>query len=199
MSNISLEQARKNLEQEVHGDGFDAVKARARAIWNKELGKLETTGGTEKQRTIFYTALYRSMSRMTDYTEDGKYFSGFDRQVHDTEGHDFYAGDGLWDTYRCMHPLQLLLDPKRQQDMVRSYIRMYEQSGWLPSFPTLSGDSAVMIGHHSSALITDVYLKGYRDFDVQKAYEGMKKNAMEATLLPVASRRADGTRPKCTS
>ncbi len=121
---------------------------------------------------------------MTDYTEDGRYYSGYDREVHDADGHDFYADDGLWDTYRSLHPLQLILDPKRQLNMVRSYVRMYEQSGCLPSFPAITGDQAVMIGHHTAALIANVYLKGYRDFDVQKAYEGMKKNAMEATMLP---------------
>ena len=184
ISDIGIEQARKNLQKEIPEWGFDQVKAQGRAVWNRELGKIAITGGTEKQRTVFYTALYRSLGRMTDYTEDGKYYSGYDQQVHDAGGHRFYAGDGLWDTYRSMHPLQLILDPKRQQDMVRSYIRMYEQSGWMPSFPTIAGDQAVMIGHHSSALIADTYAKGYRDFDVEKAYEGMKKNAMESTMLP---------------
>jgi predicted alpha-1,2-mannosidase len=184
ISNIGIEQAHKSLQEEIPAWGFDQVKARGRAVWNRELSKIAITGGTEKQRTIFYTALYRSLARMTDYTEDGRYYSGYDKQIHDAGGHDFYTGDGLWDTYRSMHPLQLILDPKRQQNMVRSYIRMYEQSGWLPSFPSVAGDQAVMIGHHSSALIADTYAKGYRDFDVEKAYEGMKKNAMEATMLP---------------
>ena len=184
VSYISIEQARKNLQKEIPAWGFDQVKARTRAVWNQALGKIAVKGGTEKERTIFYTALYRSMSRMTNHTEDGKYYSGYDNQVHDTGGHDFYAGDGLWDTYRSMHPLQLILDPKRQEDMVRSYIRMYEQSGWMPSFPSIAGDGAVMIGHHSAAFITDTYMKGYRDFDAEKAYAGMKRNAMEATILP---------------
>ena len=162
ISNIGIEQAHKNLQKEIPEWGFDQVKARGRAVWNRELGKIVITGGTEKQRTIFYTALYRSLGRMTNYTEDGKYYSGYDKQVHDAGGHDFYAGDGLWDTYRSLHPLQLILDPKRQQDMVRSYVRMYEQSGWLPSFPSIAGDQAVMIGHHSAALIADTYAKGYR-------------------------------------
>ena len=64
----------------------------------------------ERQRTIFYTALYRSLGRMTDITEDGRYFSGYDHKVHESDGHDFYVDDGLWDTYRSLHPLQLLLD-----------------------------------------------------------------------------------------
>ena len=184
ISYISAEQARCNLEREIPSRTFEQVKSDTRAIWNHALRAIDTVGGTERQRTIFYTALYRSLSRMTDITEDGRYFSGYDHSVHDAMGHDFYVDDGLWDTYRSMHPLQLLLEPERQQDMIRSYLRMYEQSGWLPSFPFVAGDQAVMIGHHVAAFILDAYTKGYRDFDVEKAYQGMRKNATEATMRP---------------
>jgi predicted alpha-1,2-mannosidase len=184
ISYISTEQARKNLEREIPRWTFDRVKLQTRAAWNSALTGIEVTGGTERQRTIFYTSLYRSLGRMTDITEDGKYFSGYDHAVHDAEGHDFYIDDGLWDTYRSLHPLQLLLNAKQQEDMVRSYVRMYEQSGWLPSFPSVAGDQAVMIGHHAAPFILDVYAKGYRDFDVEKAYSAIRKNATEATMLP---------------
>ena len=184
VSYISADQARRNLQREIPAWEFDKVKASTRDEWNKALGRVATVGGTERQRTIFYTALWRSMGRMTDITEDGRYFSGYDYKVHDAEGHDFYVDDGMWDTYRSMHPLQILLDAHRQEDMVRSYIRMYEQSGWMPSFPSVAGDQQVMIGHHASPMILDLYNKGYRDFDVQEAYAAMKKNATETTLLP---------------
>ena len=183
-SYISAEQARRNLQREVPGWKFDQVKADTKDVWNRSLGRVEVSGGTERQRTIFYTALYRSLGRMTDITEDGRYFSGFDHAVHNADGHDFYVDDGLWDTYRSLHPLQLLLEPSRQQDMIRSYLRMYEQSGWLPSFPSAAGEQAVMIGHHAAAFILDAYEKGYRDFDLERAYAAMRKNATEATMLP---------------
>jgi predicted alpha-1,2-mannosidase len=121
---------------------------------------------------------------MTDITEDGKYFSGYDEKVHDANGHDFYVDDGVWDTFRSEHPLQTLLDARQQEDIVRSYIRMFQQSGWMPSFPSAAGEQAVMIGHHAAELILDLYEKGYRDFDVEAAYAGIRKNATEATLLP---------------
>ncbi len=184
ISYISADQARSNLEHEIPAWNFDAVKSQTRALWNHALGKIEITGGTEAQRTIFYTALYRSLQRMTDITEDGKYFSGYDGSVHNADGHDFYVDDGLWDTYRSLHPLQLLLDPQRQEDMIRSYLRMYEQSGWLPSFPSVGGEQAVMIGHHAAQFILDTYEKGYRDFNVEEAYAAVRKNATEATMLP---------------
>jgi predicted alpha-1,2-mannosidase len=184
-SNISLDEARSNLLADIPKPSFDAAKASARAIWNRELGKLAIEGGTERERTIFYTALYRAMGRPNDMTEAGDlFYSGMDRQVHPAEGHDFYVNDGFWDTYRSLCPLQLLLDPQRQIDEVRSLLRQYDEGGWLPTIPTLSADGASMIGHHATAFITDLYMKGYRDFDVEKAYAGMRKNATEATLLP---------------
>ena len=184
ISYISVDQAHRNLEREIPEWKFDEVKAQTREVWNQALSKIDIDGGTERQRTIFYTALYRALTRMTDVTEDGKYFSGYDMQVHEAEGHDFYVDDGLWDTFRSMHPLQLLLDGKQQEDMVRSYIRMYQQSGEMPSFPSIAGEQPVMIGHHAAELILDTYAKGYRDFDLATAYAAVRKNATEETLLP---------------
>jgi predicted alpha-1,2-mannosidase len=184
VSFISAEQARRNLQREIPRWNFDEVKQTTKQVWNTALGAIQTSGGTERQRRIFYTALYRSLSRMTDVTEDGRYFSAYDHKVHEADGHDFYVDDGTWDTFRSLHPLQLLLDDNRQQDMIRSYLRMYEQSGWLPSFPSLAGDQPVMIGHHAAQMILDTYAKGYRDFDLREAYEGLKKDALETTLRP---------------
>lgn len=184
ISFISAEQARQNLQREIPDWNFETVKAEMREVWNNALSAIEIQGGTQRQRTIFYTALYRSLERMTDITEDGRYYSGFDHAVHDAKGRDFYVDDGLWDTYRSLHPLQLLLNAQQQEDMIESYLRMYEQSGWLPSFPSAAGEQAVMIGHHAAQFILDTYEKGYRDFDVDEAYAAMRKNATEATMLP---------------
>ena len=137
ISYISVEQAHRNLQREIPDWNFEQVKSQARNVWNQALGAVTTVGGTGQQRTIFYTALYRSMGRMTDITEDGKYWSGYDNAVHNADGHDFYVDDGMWDTFRSLHPLQLLLNANRQEDMIRSYIRMYQQSGWLPTFPSV--------------------------------------------------------------
>ena len=121
---------------------------------------------------------------MTDITEDGKYWSGYDHSVHEAEGHDFYIDDGLWDTYRSLHPLQLLLDSKRQEEMIRSYVRMDEQGGVLPSFPSVAGEQAVMIGHHAAAMFLDTYAKGYRDFDLERSYAAVRKAVTQTTMIP---------------
>ncbi|MGO8785894.1 MAG: GH92 family glycosyl hydrolase [Terriglobia bacterium] len=184
VSYISVEQARRNVEREIPAWDFAAVKNGARDEWNKALGRIAVSGGSEDEKTIFYTALYRSLWGMADITEDGRYYSGYDKQVHSTDGHDFYVDDSLWDTYRSEHPLELLLSPSRQLDMVSSYIRMYEQSGWMPRDPTVGGPGEWMIGNHSASLIADTYAKGYTDFDAEKAYEGIRKNATQGTVLP---------------
>ena len=184
ISYISMEQAHRNLLRDIPGWNFEETKKQARAAWSNALDAVETVGGTERQRTIFYTALYRSLGRMTDVTEDGRYYSGYDHSVHDAEGHDFYIDDGLWDTYRSLHPLQMLLDARQQEDMIRSYIRMGQQSDWVPSFPSIAGEQAVMIGHHAASFILDAYAKGYRDFDLNAAYKELRKTATESTMIP---------------
>lgn len=184
-SYIDRQQAAFNLQQETGILGFDEIAARAQSIWDETLGRIEVEGGSEQQKRIFYTSLYRVHQRMINISEYGRYYSAFDHCVHEDDT-DFYTNDGLWDTYRGAHPLQLLLDPKRQTDMIRSYLRMYSQSGWMPSFPALSGDRGVMIGKHSTAMITDAYIKGLRDFDAELAWEAMVKNEEEATKLPWA-------------
>nr|WP_291957565.1 GH92 family glycosyl hydrolase [Mahella sp.] len=184
LSYIDVDQAYQNLMHEIQDWNFEHVKNSAKEVWNKALSSIEVKGGTQKQLAIFYTSLYRAMTRMVNVTEYGRYCSNYDKKVHDSEGHDFYVNDGLWDTYRCMHPLQLIIDSKRQMDMIRSYLHIYDNTGYLPTFPDLDEDHHAMIGNHGAAFITDTYIKGYDDFDVEKAYEAMRKNALECTKLP---------------
>ncbi len=180
MSHISIQQAQRNLVREIPEWDFDAAKAKARAVWNKALGKIAVKGGTEEERTIFYTALYRTMGWPVNWVEEDRYYSPVDKQVHPAGGRAFYPSDGaLWGRYRSQLPLQLLIDPHRQANLVRSFLSMYDQSGRM-----MGTGRRVMIGHHVAALVLDNYVKGFRDFNLQKAYEGLKKNAMEMTLLP---------------
>jgi predicted alpha-1,2-mannosidase len=121
---------------------------------------------------------------MVNISENGQYFSGYDNAIHKDQGISTYVDDWAWDTYRAQHPLQTLINPQEQRNKLTSYIRMYEQSGSIPLFPTLSGDLGCMNGNHPSAIICDAYRKGMTGFDVEKAFEGLKKRAMESTMLP---------------
>lgn len=184
ISYIDAQQAAINLQKETSNKSFESIKDESHRIWANDLGKIKVVGGTEREKRIFYTSLYRSMERMVNISEDGRYYSGYDGQIHDDGGRPFFVDDWLWDTYRSLHPLMLILNPSQQADMVESYIRMYEQSGWMPGFPQFYGDFPAMIGFHSAALVWDTYQKGARNFDVEMAYSGLKKNAMQATMLP---------------
>jgi len=184
ISYIDENQAAKNLQKETNGKSFESIKEEGHQIWENELGKIQVEGGTERQKRIFYTSLYRCEERMVNISENGRYYSGYDCKIHDDGGRPFFVDDWLWDTYRSLHPLMLILNPAQQADMVQSYTKMYEQSGWMPTFPQFYGDFPAMIGFHSAALVWDTYQKGIRDFDIEKAYEGLKKNATQATMLP---------------
>ncbi len=184
ISYIDADQARENLLHETEGKTFKQVVKESHLIWKEALNRIRVSGGTEKQMRIFYTSLYRANERMIDISEYGRYYSAYDKQVHPDEGRPFYVDDWLWDTFRSQHPLLTILKPDRQAEVIQSYVNMFEQSGWMPGFPQFSGDSPAMIGFHSASLVWDAYQKGITRFDVGKAYEGLKKNAMEATMLP---------------
>ncbi|HLZ87112.1 MAG TPA: GH92 family glycosyl hydrolase [Puia sp.] len=183
ISFISPEQAIKNFHEEIAHPGFEAVEQHARQAWSSIMNRIRVEGGTAAQRRTFYTALYRCHERMVDITEDGRYYSGYSHQV-ESDPRPFYVDDWSWDTYLALHPLRTILHPAQEEDMLQSYVRMYKQSGWMPTFPVLFGDYACMNGFHSSVTFLDAWRKGLRNFDSNTAYEGMRKNAVEATLLP---------------
>jgi predicted alpha-1,2-mannosidase len=183
LSFISAEQAKKNYSNELKTTTFDQQVKLGEAAWSKVINQIKSTGGTEAQKRSFYTALYRCYERMVDITEDGQYYSGYDKQVHKTT-RPFYVDDWVWDTYLAHHPLRTILNPAQEGDMLNSYVLMYQQSGWVPTFPLLYGDNPCMNGFHSTITFLDGYRKGIRNYDVNVAYEGMLKNATQATMLP---------------
>lgn len=183
ISYISVDQAKRNLYNEINDFDLEKLALRARNSWNQALDKIQIAGGTEDQKTTFYTALYRAHERMINISEDGKYFSAYDGKIHEDDGVDFWVDDWVWDTYLALHPLQILLNPKDQEQKLASYIRMYEQSGWMPTFPCVFGDAHCMNGNHAAGVFTDALHKGLR-FDVKKAFEGMKHTVMTESMIP---------------
>jgi len=183
ISFISVAQARENLAKEIPDWDMTKVHSKATASWNKTLSQINIEGGTDAQKRVFYTSLYRSYERMVDINEYGKYYSAYDKKVH-TSDKPFFVDNWLWDTYIALEPLQTILNPKMEGDKIQSYVQMYEQSGWMPSFALTFGDDPCMTGNHAAAWFLDAYNKGVVNFDLKKAYEGVKKNSLEATLLP---------------
>ncbi|MEJ7738344.1 MAG: GH92 family glycosyl hydrolase [Chitinophagaceae bacterium] len=183
ISFISREQAKLNYERELKNTTFDQLKSKGKSAWEKVIGQVKVEGGTEAQKRTFYTALYRCYARMVDISEGGKYFSGYDSTIHEDK-RPFYVDDYTWGNYLALHPLRAMLNPDREADMLQSYVNMYRQSGWMPEYPRHFGDRPGMFGFHSAVMFLDAYRKGVRNFDVNKAFEGMLKNAEKATMLP---------------
>lgn len=184
ISYISAEQAKKNLQSEIKDFDLERLAKGARAEWNATLGKVEIEGGSEDERTVFYTALYRCHERMVCISEDGRYFSAWDGKVHDDNGTPFWTDDWVWDTFHALHPLNIILNPGVQHEKLASTLRAGEQSGWVPTFPTVFGDAHCMNGHHAVSLFLDAWRKGIRGFDLEKAYALMKKTMREESMIP---------------
>lgn len=183
VSYVSYDQAKVNYEKEIDEKQFDDVTLSGRKAWEETMGQIQLEGGTKAQKRTFYTSLYRTYERMVDVNEYGKYYSGYDEKVHKSN-RPFYVDDWIWDTYRATHPLRTILSPQLENDMLNSYTLMYEQSGWMPTFPQVHGNHMCMNSYHSSAIFIDAYRKGLKDYNVEKAYEGIKKNLTEGTFIP---------------
>lgn len=192
VSFISQEQAEKNLRREITNYDLQAVADAGRSIWNETLGKVSLSGGTDNERTVFYTALYRTYERMICISEDGRYFSAYDGTIHPDAGVPFYVDDWIWDTYRAVHPLRLLIEADKESDMINSFLRMAAQMDrhWMPTFPEINGDSRRMNCNHGVATVLDAYAKGMRSFDLAEAYQVCKAAITEKTLAPWSSKPA---------
>ena len=184
LSYISQEQARKNLQNEISGWDLNEMSEKARVKWNRVLSGIETEGASENQRSVFYTSLYRCFERMVDITEDGQYFSIWSNKTEPSNDTAFYTDDWVWDTHLALHPLQVILNPEKQDEKISSYIRMARQSGWMPTFPTISGDNHAMNGNHSAAVVLDSWNKGIRSFNLEEAYDHLKSTILYETKLP---------------
>ena len=186
MSFISEEQAKKNLNREITGFDIEIVAKAGREAWNEMLGRIAVEGGTDDDKTVFYTSFYRNCVRPVDISEDGNYFSTYDGQVHDAQGRGFYVDDAFWDNYIAAHPLRVLIDKQTENDILHSYTLIAEQSGtgWFPKFPGMTGDGGAMNSNHGVCSVLDAWAKGLRGFDLEKAYKACKNSMEERSLIP---------------
>ena len=177
ISYVSIENARKNMEAEQPGFDFDKVRTAAREMWNKDLSRVEIEGGSKDERTIFYTGLYHLLIHPNILQDvNGEYPQMESLQVGHTKGNR-YTVFSLWDTYRNVSTLMTLLYPDRQIDIIRTMIDMYKENGWLPKWELYGRETFTMEGDPSIPYIVDSYMRGLRDYDVNLAYEAMRKGA----------------------
>jgi predicted alpha-1,2-mannosidase len=178
ISYVSIENARENLETETNGADFDKMIEKAKKAWEEKLSMIKIEGATNEQKQIFYTALYHSFQMPTLFNDVNGEYTGFDKKVHRANGFRYFTDLSLWDTFRTIHPLFTLIDPKDQRDMLVSLVKMIEQGGVLPRWPSGYGYTGSMLGASADIVIADSYLKGIHDFDVNTAYNAMRNAAL---------------------
>ena len=177
ISAVDIAGARKNLEEEIPHWDFGRVRSEANLLWKEALGRITVDGGTDTQKTTFYTALYHSLIAPNLYIDvDGRY-RGRDLDVHTTDRFDYYTVFSLWDTYRATHPLFTIIERERTIDFIETMLAQYEQGGMLPVWELSANETGTMIGYHSVPVIVDAWVKGIRDFDPARALAAMKHSA----------------------
>ena len=177
VSFVSMENARENLNAEQKERDFDKIYAQAVEHWNRELGRIKIEGGTKDQQTVFYTALYHALIHPSTISDiNGEYPKMENGEIGKCD-YTRYTIFSLWDTYRNLHQLLTLAYPEKQTDMLRTMVGMYEDWGWLPRWELFGRETFTMEGDPAAIVIADSWIKGLRDFDIEKAYEAMLKSA----------------------
>ena len=183
ISFVDVEGARRNLDEEMPGWDFDAARAEARDAWNAELSKIRVSGGSDLDRTAFYTALYHASLHPNVFNDvDGRY-RGFDDGIHTVSGRQQYANFASWDTYKAHNQLTATLSPRRYRDMVLSQLDNYRTGGRIPRFGEQSIDAGHMSGDPAIPMIVDGFCRGALDdvpaADLAELYRGMAELATE--------------------
>ena len=184
VSFVSVAGARRNLEAESRGEGFGAIRARARADWRAALGRIAVSGGSGAQLRAFYTALYHTMLAPRTFSDVGGDYIGMDGRVHHARGRVQYADFSGWDVYRTEVPLLALLVPDRASDMVSSLLADTAQSGCLPRWPYANGQSMTEVGDSADPIIAAAAAFGADRFDHRAALEAMLRGATEPCSSP---------------
>lgn len=175
LSLVSVDNARKNLAEEVKDFNFDAVCAAARNDWEQALSSITVEGGGTDDLKNFYTAIYHAMVVPNVVSDVNGEYRRHNMQIGQLpKGKMQYSTFSLWDTFRAWNPLMTLIDTALVNNMVNSYLNIYDASGELPIWPLSAAETGTMIGYHSVSVIADAYLKGIRGFDAEKALDAMK-------------------------
>jgi len=182
ISFVSVEGAARNLRMEVRNMDFDGVRAKAWSKWNTELDRIEIKGGTEDERTVFYTALYHTMIDPRIYEDvDGTYIGG-DYKPRRNDGsfrkRTIFSG---WDVFRSQMPLQTIINPSLVNDLLNSLVTLADESGreYYERWEIMNGYSGCMLGNPATSVLADAFVKGIRGYDVEKAYQYAKNSSAE--------------------
>jgi len=182
ISAVDEEGARKNRREELDGKTFEEIKKETQNTWEKQLEKIVVESENNDYKTNFYSALYHTMIAPNLYQDvDGRY-RGMDLKIHEAKDFDYYTVFSLWDTYRAAHPLYTIIEQDRTNDFINTFLAKYDEGGIMPIWDLAGCYTGCMIGYHAVPVIADAYLKGLRDYDVNKAFEAMKHSANQDKL-----------------
>jgi predicted alpha-1,2-mannosidase len=178
ISFVSVEGAKLNLETDIPDWDFNEVVNNAKSLWNNALESVSVEGGTERDKTIFYTALYHTMIDPRAFSNyDGKYI-GADKKVHKADDFVYRTIFSGWDVFRSQFPLQTIINPSLVNDEINSLIQMAELSGnkYFPRWEFFNSYSGCMIGNPAVSVVVDAYEKGIRNYDIDKAFQYCKNS-----------------------
>jgi predicted alpha-1,2-mannosidase len=183
LSFVGIDGAAKNLRAESAKKSFDTIATAARASWNTVLNRIAVTGGTDAEKTTFYTALYHSLLQPNVFSDtDGRYI-GFDGRIHTADkGHAIYTNFSGWDVYRSQMQLLAVIAPKEASDIARSMIAFAEQGGSWDRWTVANDYTGVMVGDPYHVIVSTMYAFGAKDFDASKALLLMMRGATQPTL-----------------
>lgn len=176
ISSVSVEGASANLASNIDHFNFEKVKLETEKVWTKNLEKIKVEGGTEEEKTLFYTGLYHSLLTPNLYSDVDNRYWGMDGKIHTTES-KHYTVFSLWDTFRNLHPLLTITHPEETEYFISSLVDKADQWGTYPMWELAANDTRCMIGYHAVSIIADAYMKGIRGFDIDRAYDAMKRTA----------------------
>jgi predicted alpha-1,2-mannosidase len=182
ISPVDEEGAIHNWHLEIGSKSFDKVKKEAQDAWEQQLNKIVIESENKDYKTNFYTALYHTMIAPNIYQDvDGRY-RGMDMKIHETTEFDYYTVFSLWDTYRAAHPLYTIIEQERTNDFINTFLAKYDEGGIMPIWDLSGNYTGCMIGYHAIPVIADAFLKGIKNYDVEKAFEAMKHSATRDKL-----------------
>ncbi|WP_343594094.1 GH92 family glycosyl hydrolase [Flavobacterium sp.] len=179
LSPVSSAGALENMKKETPDWDFEKVKKQSQEVWNKELNKVQVETIQKEDLVNFYTAMYHAFLGPTEYMDLDRNYKGLDMNVHKAENFTNYTSYSLWDTYRALHPLFNIVQPKRNADMVSSMLAHSDQSvhKMLPIWSHYANENWCMIGYHSVSVVADAIVKGNISFDAEKALQACVNTA----------------------
>ena len=165
---VSVENAKMNLEQEMLNKDFAQVAREADNTWEKLLSKIKVSGGTDREKNLFYSCLYNSFKWPALRSDVNFDYTDIQGNVVNN-GFNYYTNPSFWDDYRNKLILLGMLSPEVTTDVIKSIIDKGEKSnGYMPTF---------FHGDHASTFISGSWLRGLHDFDLNRAYKLILKNA----------------------